>query len=57
MMDRRYVVVACGTILGVLLGAGLYLSQPASWQSMNAWGVMTFTCLGASLGCLMADPA
>jgi hypothetical protein len=42
--------------LGMLIGAGLYLSQPTSWQSMNAWGVMTFTCLGASLGCLMSEP-
>ena len=56
-MDRRHLNVACGMILGMLIGAGLYLSQPASWQSMNAWGVMTFTCLGASLGCLMAEPA
>jgi hypothetical protein len=40
-MDRRYLVVACGM----------------TWQTMNAWGVMTFACLGASFGCLMAEPA
>ena len=56
-MDRRHLNVACGMIFGLLIGAGLYLSQAASWQSMNVWGVMTFTCLGASLGCLMAEPA
>jgi len=55
-MDRRYLVVACGIVFGTLVGAALYLSQPASWQTMNAWGVMTFACLGASLGCLTADP-
>jgi hypothetical protein len=56
-MDQRYLLVACGTILGILIGTGLYLSQPAGWQSMNVLGVVTFASLGTSFGCLMAEPA
>ena len=43
-------LAACGALLGFWL---LRLAMPN--EPLNAWGLLSFTSLGACLGCLLAD--
>lgn len=49
--------IALGAILGLTLGLAAYHLQSGHVAIMNPFGVVAFVSLGASLGCLLAEPA
>lgn len=49
--------IALGAIFGLTLGLAAYHLQSAHVAIMNPFGVVAFVSLGASLGCLLAEPA
>lgn len=53
--NRQTMIVLCCALGGAVLGMVLYRWQPGMWQGMNPLGVLSFTCLGASGGCLWLD--
>ena len=53
--NRQTMIVLCCALGGAALGMVLYRWQPGMWQGMNPLGLLSFTCLGASGGCLWLD--
>jgi len=43
--------------LGLALGLVAHHLQSPHLAMMNDWGVVAFTSMGASLGCLLCEPA
>lgn len=55
-MERRYLTVACGAVLGCCLGMVLYHYQSPDAAGINFFGVLSLSALGTSCGCLLAEP-
>lgn len=54
-MQRQYLMVACGAMVGCCLGMFLYHLQDPAWSQMNELGVLSLASLGTSCGCLLAE--
>jgi hypothetical protein len=56
MIGSRLNVFLCAAA-GLLLGLLLYRNQSPHVPMMNSCGVLAFLSMGASLGCLVSEPA
>ncbi|HEX7449779.1 MAG TPA: hypothetical protein VF306_19625 [Pirellulales bacterium] len=56
-MFRSRWSIAFGAIFGLIMGLAAYHLQNGHVAMMNQVGVVAFVSLGASVGCLLAEPA
>ena len=56
-MPRSRLPVLFSAALGLALGLVAHHLQSPHLAMMNDWGVVAFTSMGASLGCLLCEPA
>ena len=53
----KKLLIALGAVVFGMLGVALYqLQGPVEEPTMNYFGIVSFTFLGASLGCLALEP-
>jgi hypothetical protein len=50
-------LVVLSAALGLVLGLIAHRLQSPQLVMMNHWGIVAFTSMGASLGCLLCEPA
>jgi hypothetical protein len=56
-MERRYLIIASGAMLGCLLGMVFYHAQSPDSAGINFMGIVSLASLGTSCGCLLAEPS
>ncbi len=56
-MPRFRLLVLLSAALGLVLGLIAHRLQSPQLVMMNHWGIVAFTSMGASLGCLLCEPA
>ncbi|MGH7194633.1 MAG: hypothetical protein ACREJM_14035 [Candidatus Saccharimonadales bacterium] len=56
MLRSRWSITV-GAMSGLVMGLAAYHLQNGHVATMNLFGVVAFVSLGASLGCLLAEPA
>jgi hypothetical protein len=56
-MHYGYSTVILLAFIGLMVGLVLFVSQSPTFEAMNPLGLVAFSSLGASVGCLIADRA
>ncbi|HET6881906.1 MAG TPA: hypothetical protein VFI31_17200 [Pirellulales bacterium] len=56
MIGSRLTIFLSAAV-GLLLGLLVYRTQSAHLPMMNSCGILAFLSMGASLGCLVSQPA